>query len=254
MSEKEKLGSIGEGLKEKQSHPKRFYEHVAIKDEGDGVALLLDGKRVRTPGKAPFVLPNAALAEAIAEEWRGQGARIDPQTMPLTRLANSVIDGVKGREDAVIDDILNYAGSDLLCYRAEGPKGLVALQTKHWDPILAWAKHDLGAPMRLAEGVMHVEQPGASLDALRRRIEALDSWSLAALQVMTGLSGSALLALAVALGRLSPEEAWGAAHVDEDWQIGQWGEDEEAKTRRENRHRDFAAAARMLTLLDAKLG
>jgi chaperone required for assembly of F1-ATPase len=249
MSEQENEASRPEALKEKPSLPKRFYDQVATRDEGDGAGLLLDGKPVRTPGKSPFVLPRAALAQAIAEEWRGQGERIDPATMPLTRLANSVIDGVKGREGAVIDDILNYAGSDLLCYRAEGPKGLVALQTKHWDPILAWAKHDLGAPMRLAEGVMHVEQPGASLDALRRRIEQLDSWSLAALHVMTGLSGSALLALAVALGRLSPEEAWAAAHVDEDWQIGQWGEDEEAKTRRENRHRDFAAAARMLSLL-----
>ena len=229
------------------SHPKRFYEHVAIKDEGNGTALLLDGKTVRTPGKAPFVLPNAALAEAIAEEWRGQGARIDPQTMPLTRLANSVIDGVKGNEGAVVDDILNYAGSDLLCYRAEGPKGLVALQSKHWDPILAFAKQDLGAKMRLSEGVMHVEQPPASLDALRQRLAEFDPWGVAALHVMTGLSGSALLALAVALGRLTPEEAWAGAHVDEDWQIAQWGEDEEAKQRRAHRHRDFAAAARLLS-------
>ena len=249
MIEAKKAGSIGEGRKEKSSHPKRFYEHVAIKDEGGGAAVLLDGKKVRTPGKAAFLLPNAALAEAIAEEWRGQGARIDPQTMPLTRLANSVIDGVKGNEGAVLDDILKYAGSDLLCYRAEGPKGLVSLQTKHWDPILAWAKHDLGAPMRLSEGVMHVEQPPTSLDALRQRLAEFDPWGIAALHVMTGLSGSALLALAVALGRLTPEEAWAAAHVDEDWQIGQWGDDEEAKQRRANRHRDFTAAAWMFTLL-----
>ncbi|HEU0017254.1 MAG TPA: ATP12 family chaperone protein, partial [Methyloceanibacter sp.] len=144
MTERENAASRPDALKQKQSHPNRFYEHAAIKDEGGGVALVLDGKPVRTPGKLPFVLPNAALAEAIAEEWRGQGARIDPSTMPLTRLANSVIDGVKGSESAVIDDILKYAGSDLLCYRAEGPKGLVALQTKHWDPILAFAKQGLG--------------------------------------------------------------------------------------------------------------
>ncbi|MEZ0281448.1 ATP12 family chaperone protein [Methyloceanibacter sp.] len=249
MIETRKVDSIGEERKQKSSYPKRFYEHVAIKDEGGGAAVLLDGKKVRTPGKAAFLLPNAALAEAIAEEWRGQGARIDPQTMPLTRLANSVIDGVKGNEGAVLDDILKYAGSDLLCYRAEGPKGLVSLQTKHWDPILAWAKHDLGAPMRLSEGVMHVEQPPTSLDALRQRLAEFDPWGIAALHVMTGLSGSALLALAVALGRLTPEEAWAAAHVDEDWQIGQWGDDEEAKQRRANRHRDFTAAEWMFTLL-----
>ena len=249
MSETDKPGALGEGPQERSSHPKRFYEHVAIKDEGGGSALLLEGKKVRTPGKAPFLLPSAALAEAIAEEWRGQGARIDPQTMPLTRLANSVIDGVKGNEGAVLDDILKYAGSDLLCYRAEGPKGLVALQTKHWDPILTFAKHDLGAKMHLSEGVMHVEQPPTSLDALRQRLAEFDPWGIAALHVMTGLSGSALLALAVALGRLTPEEAWAAAHVDEDWQIGQWGDDEEAKQRRANRHRDFTAAAWMFTLL-----
>jgi chaperone required for assembly of F1-ATPase len=236
-------------VKSESSLPKRFYERVATKDDGSGSALLLDGKPVRTPGKAPFVLPNAGVAQAVAEEWRGQGARIDPSTMPLTRLANSVIDGVKGNEGAVVDDILKYAGSDLLCYRAEGPEGLVALQSEHWDPILAWAKHDLGAPMRLAEGVMHIDQPPTSLDAIKKRLNEFDPWSLAALHVMTGLSGSALLALAVALGRLTPEEAWAAAHVDEDWQIGQWGVDEEAKVRRANRHRDFAAAARLLGLL-----
>jgi len=237
--------------KPEPSLPKRFYNDVTIKDEGGGVGVLLDGRPVRTPGKAPFVAPNKALAEAIGEEWRGQGARVDPATMPLTRLANSVIDGVKGHEEAVIGDILNHAGSDLICYRAEGPKGLVTLQTKHWDPIVAWAKRDLGVSMRLAEGVMHVEQPPASLDAIGKRLAGFGPWSLAALHVMTGFSGSALLALAVALGRLSPEEAWAAAHVDEDWQISQWGEDEEARQRRENRRRDFAAAARMLELLRA---
>jgi chaperone required for assembly of F1-ATPase len=249
MKEGGRSTSAGPGRgKSKPSHLKRFYSQVATKDEGGGQAsLLLDGKPVRTPGKAPFVAPNKALAEAIGDEWRGQGGRIDPTTMPLTRLANSVIDGVKG----IIGDILNYAGSDLICYRAEGPKGLVTLQTKHWDPIVAWAKRDLGVSMRLAEGMMHVAQAPAALDAIGKRLAGFDPWSLAGLHVMTGLSGSALLALAVALGRLSPEEAWAAAHVDEDWQISQWGEDEEAKERRENRRRDFAAAARMLELLRA---
>lgn len=237
------------GAKSEPSHLKRFYDHVAIKNEAGGVGVLLDGKPVRTPGKVAFLVPNKALAEAIGEEWRGQGARIDPATMPLTRLANSVIDGVKGHEQAVIGDILNYAGSDLICYRADGPKGLATLQTKHWDPIVVWAKRDLGVPMRLAEGVMHVAQAASSLDAIGKRLADFDPWSLAGLHVMTGLSGSALLALAVALGRLSPEQAWAAAHVDEDWQISQWGEDEEAAARRKNRWRDFAAAAKALNLL-----
>ena len=251
MAERDKGAVLGGNIaKPKSSLPRRFYKQATTRVEGDGrVALLLDGKPVRTPGKAQLLLPNAGLAEAIAAEWQAQGERIDPETMPLTRVANSVIDGVKGREDAVIDDILAHAATDVICYRAGGPQGLVQAQSRHWDPIAAWAKRDLGAPLALAEGVMHVQQPQASLDQLRQRLLAFDAWSLAALHVMTGLSGSALLALGVALGRLSPQAAWDAAHVDEDWQIGQWGEDEEAKHRRARRWRDFAAAAGMLDLL-----
>lgn len=233
------------------SLPKRFYERVDVEDRDGGFALLLDGKPVRTPGKAALSLPTRALAEAIAEEWRTQKERIDPATMKLTKLANSAIDGVAGRGQAVIDDILAYAGSDLLCYRADGPHGLIEAQRAHWDPVLAWAKSTLGAPFVLAEGVVHVAQPRASLDRLRERLDGRDPFSLAALHVMTALTGSALLALAVALGQMTAEEAWTAAHVDEDWQIARWGEDAEASARRAARHRDFAAAARMLALLKA---
>ena len=242
----EKLGAKATG---KANLPKRFYKTVAVKDEGAGASLLLDGKPVRTPGKALLALPTAALAEAIAQEWRDQGERIDPATMPLTRLANSAIDGVSGREDAVIDDIMAHAASDLLCYRAAGPRGLTDAQAKHWDPVLAWARDALGAPLTLAEGVVHVTQPEASLKRLREQFPGRNAFSLAALHVMTALTGSALLALAVAQGRLTPEEAWQAAHVDEDWQISQWGEDAEAKARREHRWRDFAAAAALQRLL-----
>jgi chaperone required for assembly of F1-ATPase len=246
----EKDASLARGKgKVKPSLPKRFYQDVAIAD--DGAALLLDGKTVRTPGKAELVLPTRALAEAVAEEWRAQGERIDPATMPLTKLANSAIDGVVGREPAVIDDIMSHAASDLVCYRAHAPQGLVAAQARHWDPVLVWAKDALGAPLKLGAGVVHVAQPQASLDRLRQTMLGRDAFSLAALHVMTALTGSALLALAVALGRLSPEEAWAAAHVDEDWQISQWGEDAEAAERRENRRRDFAAAAKLLALLQA---
>jgi chaperone required for assembly of F1-ATPase len=179
-----------------------------------------------------------------------QGERIDPATMPLTKLANSAIDGVSGREQAVIDDIMAYAGSDLLCYRADGPRGLIDAQREHWDPVLAWAKSEFGAPLTLAEGIVHVTQPQASLDRLRDRLAGRDPFSLAALHVMTALSGSALLALAVAEARMTAEEAWEAAHVDEDWQIAQWGEDAEAASRRAARRRDFTAAARALALLE----
>jgi chaperone required for assembly of F1-ATPase len=232
--------------------PKRFYKDVTIKEEEGGAAsLLLDGKPVRTPGKAHLALPTRALAEGVAEEWRAQQERIDPSTMPLTKLANSAIDGVRGHEQAVIDDILKYAGSDLLCYRAEGPKALVASQTKHWDPVLAWANSTLNAPFNLAEAVVHVVQPKASLGGVRRALEGLDTFRLAAMHVMATLTGSALLALAVLRGRLTPEQAWQAAHVDEDFQISQWGEDAEAAHRRAHRRRDFDAAARLLETLRA---
>lgn len=249
MGEKEAAPDIGKG-KVKPSLPKRFYQDVAVKDEGAGAALLLDGKTVRTPAKAQLVLPTRALAEAVAEEWRAQGERIDPATMPLTKLANSAIDGVAGREQAVIDDIAAHAGSDLICYRAHAPDGLVAAQRKHWDPVLSLAKDALGAPLVLADGVVHVPQPQASVDRLKEELAGRDGFSLAALHVLTALTGSAVLALAVALGRLTPEQAWEAAHVDEDWQVGQWGEDAEAAQRRHNRRRDFVAAARLLKLLD----
>ena len=247
MGEKERGLATGKG-NVKPSLPKRFYKDVAVADDG---ALLLDGKPVRTLGKAPLTLPSRALADAVAGEWRAQGERIDPTTMPLTKLANSAIDGVVGREQAVIDDIMAHAAADLVCYRAPGPQGLVEAQAKHWEPVLAWAKDTLGAPLLLGKGVVHVAQPQASLDRLRQALEGRDGFSLAAVHVMTALGGSALLALAVALGRMTPEEAWQATHVDEDWQIGQWGEDAEAADRRESRRRDFAAAARALALLQA---
>jgi chaperone required for assembly of F1-ATPase len=236
------------GVPGKRSLPKRFYKEVAVKDEGGRSALLLDGKPVRTPGKALLALPNAALAEAIAEEWRGQGDHIDPLTMPLTKLANSAIDGIEGRSEAVIDDIMAHAAADLLCYRASGPKGLLAAQAKQWDPVIAWAKDTLDVPLKLAQGIVHVTQDDAAMAAVRKRLEGLDAFGLAALHVITSLSGSALLALAVARKRLTPDEAWQAAHVDEDWQIGKWGEDAEATARRAGRRRDFDAAAKLLAL------
>src|SRR5262245_3184479 len=136
--------------------PKRFYQRADLADRDGGFALLLDGKPVRTPGKRQLLLPSRGLAEAVAEEWRAQKERIDPVTMPLTKLANSAIDGVPGREDEVIGDILNYAGSDLLCYRAEGPRGLIEAKRAHWDPVLDWVKSELGATFVIAGGIVLV--------------------------------------------------------------------------------------------------
>jgi chaperone required for assembly of F1-ATPase len=194
-------------------------------------------------------VPTRALAEALAVEWEAQGERIDPATMPLTRLVNSVLDGVTGREAEVRGDVAKYAASDLLCYRAEGPAELVRRQAEAWDPVLAWAREALGARLVLGEGVVPVAQPSAATAAVEGALAELDAFSLAAHYVMTTLTGSALLALAHARGRLTAEEAWAAAHVDEDWQISQWGEDAEAKARRDRRWAEMQAASRLLELL-----
>ena len=211
--------------------------------------VLLDDKPIRTPAKRDLALPAQALAEAIAAEWAAQTAHIDPATMPLTRIANSAIDDVAGREAEVRADIAKYAGSDLVCYRAQGPEGLVERQCRAWDPILEWARDTLGARFEVATGIMPVAQPDAGRAAVAEALAHLDAFTLAALHVMTALMGSALLALGHAHGRLSADEAWAAAHVDEDWQIRQWGRDAEAEARRERRWAEMQAASRMLSLL-----
>jgi chaperone required for assembly of F1-ATPase len=232
--------------------PKRFYAAVTVAGtDAGGLRVLLDGKTVRTPAKAVLAVPARALAEAIAAEWEAQGEHIDPATLPLTRLVNSAIDGVQGREAAVRDDIAKYAASDLLCYRATGPEPLVRRQSEVWDPVLAWSREELGASFVVGEGITPVAQPEAATAALARALAAYDAFALAALHVMTTLMGSGLLALAHARGRLGVEAAWAAAHVDEDWQIGTWGEDGEANARRQRRWLEMQSASRLLALLRA---
>ena len=182
----------------------------------------------------------------MAAEWDAQRDVIDPLTMPMTRLANSVIDGVIGRVDAVTDDIAKYFGSDLLFYRAGHPEALVAREAAHWDPVLLWAAETLGAHFILAEGIVHVRQPDQAVAAARAALPS-DPWAVAAMHVVTTLTGSALLALALRHGRLTADEVWAAAHVDEDWNVELWGLDEEVATRRAARLVDFKAAASVLT-------
>lgn len=236
--------------------PKRFYKEVSVEAKTlHGAApagawrLLLDGRPVKTPGKVSLAVPSAILAEAIAKEWRAQDEFIDPEDMPITKIINSAIDGVAGREEEVVADIMAFAGSDLVCYRAEGPAELVVRQAEAWDPVLRWAQDVLGAHFVLAEGVMPVAQPEEALRAFASGIEGRGGLGLCALHVMTTLTGSAVLSLAYARGALSAETVWAAAHVDEDFQIAQWGEDEEATQRRERRLREFQAAATILEVL-----
>src|ERR1700722_8771681 len=224
---------------------KRFYVSAGVVETPDGFAITLDDRPVRTPSGRPLAAPNRKIADAIAAEWDAQREIIDPLTMPFTRFANSVADAVADRVDAVIEDIVKYLGSDLLFYRAGHPEPLVAREAAHWDPVLFWAANTLGARFILAEGIVHVRQPDAALQAARGALPA-DPWSVAALHVVTTLTGSALLALALLHGALDADSVWAAAHVDEDWNIEKWGLDQEVTARRASRLVDFKAAADLL--------
>jgi chaperone required for assembly of F1-ATPase len=229
--------------------PKRFFETAGIEAQGGAFVLTLDGRLARTPARNPVAVPTRALGEALAAEWQAQETVIDPAAMPLTRLVNSAIDAVSASMAEVAEDIVKYVGSDLIVYRAGEPDRLVAEQASAWDPILAWAYDEFGARFLLSEGVTFVAQPEAAVSALRARIAAETSpFRLAALHVMTTLTGSALIALAHAAGRLTAAEAWAAAHVDEHFQERIWGEDEEAMQRRARREAEFLAASRVYGL------
>jgi len=229
--------------------PKRFYELVTVGDAEGGYVVLLDGRPVNTPAKRRAVVPSKELAEALAEEWMGQGERIDPATMPLTKLVNSTIDGVAAQMAEVEAELINYAGSDLICYRAGEPEGLVAAQTAAWDPLLAFARDKLGARLTLAEGLMFAAQSESALAAMAAAVhdylgdDVSSPFRLAALHVLTTLTGSLVLALATARGELNVDAAWAAAHVDEDFQMRAWGADAEALARREARFMEMRAAA-----------
>ncbi|MGD9657438.1 MAG: ATP12 family chaperone protein [Methylocystis sp.] len=228
--------------------PKRFYkEAVAAPAEG-GYGIFLDGRPVNTPARRPLLLPSRPLAEAIAGEWADQGETIDPATMPLTKLANTALDGVAAQMEDVEAEVAKYAGSDLICYRAGEPESLAAAQAAAWNPIVAFARNKLAAKLTLAEGVMFVEQPQEALDAFARALRAYVGEGdgaplrLAALSVMTTLTGSAIIALATALREIDLAAAWDAANVDEDWQMRAWGADAEAMARRAARFKEFEAA------------
>jgi chaperone required for assembly of F1-ATPase len=227
---------------------RRFYARAEVAEGEGAFAILLDGRPVMTPARRKLAAPTRALAEAIAAEWDAQGEVIDPAGMPLTRLANTIIDGVADSMAAVAADVAKYLGSDLVCYRASNPDGLVARQAKAWDPVLAWAEEALGARFAVTQGMAFVAQPEAALAAARAAIPAGpgDSWRLGALHTVTTLTGSALIALCVLHGRLRPPEAWAAAHVDEDWNMEFWGQDALALERRAFRYTEMQAACLVL--------
>ena len=228
---------------------RRFYSNAAMVETAGGFAVTLDDKPIRTPSGRKVIVPVREIADAIVAEWQAQKEFIDPLTMPMTRFANSVVDAVVDRVDAVTEDIAKYFETDLLFYRAGHPEVLVAREAAHWDPILFWAADALGAHFILAEGIVHIRQPESAI-AIARAALPHDAWSIAALHVITSVTGSALLSLALLRRVADADQVWAAAHVDEDWNSEKWGVDEEVAARRAARMVDFSAAVRILRALN----
>ncbi len=231
---------------------KRFYRDVSVVPADDGFAVLLDGKPVKTPGREMLIVQPRALAEAIAEEWRGQGEEIDPAAMPLTKLANTAIDIVAPDRGRTANQILAYGRTDLLIYRAEAPQDLVARQNARWNPLLDWLAERYGARLVTGQGVTFVDQPGDALVALDSAVWAHDDFMLAALHNATTLMGSLVLALALAERRLDAEAAFAASMLDESFQVERWGRDAEAEARRERLAAELAATERFMRLASGR--
>jgi chaperone required for assembly of F1-ATPase len=225
---------------------KRFYKDVSIGPAEGGFAVLLDGRPVKTPGRNPLVLPTERLAAAIAQEWQAQGDEVIATTMPLLRLANTVVDGVAVNREGVIDTILRFGENDLICYRAHQPPELVRRQGEGWDPLLDWMAQKHGARMRVAQGLTHVDQAQETLSALRRALEAESPFTLGGLHVIASITGSAVLALAVAGGFISDAKAFALSRIDETYQAEKWGEDAEAAKRAANLARELDKAVELM--------
>lgn len=230
---------------------KRFWTEATVMRDASGWHVLLDDRPVRTPAKAPMYLPTEAMAQAIAGEWAAQGEELDPLSMPVTRSANSAIDRVATQHREVAEMLAAYAETDLLCHRADGPERLRQRQDAGWDPLLDWAEERFGARLVPVTGILPTKQPRTALDRLSDAVHGCDPFRLTALHDLVGLSGSLVLGLAVAHGRLAPSDGWSLSRIDEDWQIEQWGEDEQATEVAVRKYGEFAHAMRFWTLSSA---
>jgi chaperone required for assembly of F1-ATPase len=227
---------------------KRFYKQVDSAAGPEGFAIRLDGKPVKTPIGRRLEVPAPALAEAIVAEWLAQEAEVRPASMPLTQLASTALDRVGPERAAIAAQMMDYAGTDLLCYRADFPPDLAERQARHWQPLLDWADEALGSRLTVTAGIVAVTQPEPALTALRAHLDGLDVWRLTAAQSACAATGSLVLALALTAGRIDAAQAFALAHLDEDYQIEKWGEDYEAADRRAALRADLAAAERLLAL------
>jgi chaperone required for assembly of F1-ATPase len=230
---------------------KRFWKEAAAVASEGGWAVELDGKPLRTPARKPLIVPAEALALGIAEEWNGAGETIDPRQMPLTGLANAAIDRVTPDPQAFAAELAKYGEGDLACYRAEAPRELVERQEKSWDELLGWARRRFDVDFCTTSGIVHVAQPEATVRRLAHAVGSLDPFRLAGLSPLVTIGGSLVAALAVAESQLSPQQAWDAVTIDEQWQAEQWGADAAAEAALEARRNDFFAAAKFLELLDS---
>lgn len=223
--------------------PKRFYKVVDVTRVEDGYAVTLDGRQVRTPGhKIPVFVPALSLAQQMAEEWAAQGTYIDPATMPMVRLINSAVESGEAMVPAFRAEILKFAGNDLMLYRADTPQELVDEQDRVWDDALVRVARKFDIAFQPTIGVIHQAQPAKALEKLGSSLADEGLLTLTALVSITGLTGSGILAIALLYGLMTADEVWTAAHVDEDHQIGLWGEDEEAMERRKIRRIEFDCA------------
>ena len=229
---------------------KRFWTNAESVERDGGWGVELDGKPVRTPAREPLAVPKQVLAQAIADEWNSVGETVDPREMPLTGLANAAIDRVEADKQAFAAGLARYAEGDLACYRAEGPDALVERQAKSWDALLGWARRRFDVDFRTTAGILHVDQPPATVERLAHAVDALDAFRLAGLSPLVTIGGSLVAALGVLEGALTTDKAWEAVSIDDRWQLEQWGADAEAEAALENRRRDFFAAARFLELLE----
>ncbi|ARO15520.1 ATP12 chaperone protein [Ketogulonicigenium robustum] len=226
--------------------PKRFWTDVTTQRHDSGQwAVLLDGRSVRTPAKVHLLTPTEAMAESVAAEWRAQGEHLRPHTMPHTRAVNVAIDHIAHKRPEVIAEIAQYAGTDLLSYRADAPEDLIAHQAAAWDPLLDWAARTFDARLFVQNGIMPIAQNPAALAKLHAAVATRSDIQLAALHDLVGLSGSLVLGLAVAEGHLPAQSAWDLSRLDEAWQIAQWGEDEEAAEMTRTKHASFLSAAQL---------
>jgi chaperone required for assembly of F1-ATPase len=231
--------------------PKRFYKSVTTEPRDAGFCVLLDGRLPKTPAKKSLIFSSAALAQCVADEWSAQASHILPETMPITRLVNIALDRAEETRGAMVDEVVKYAGTDLVCYRAPSPESLVSAQSAAWDGVLDWVGQTHGVRLHTTTHALAIAQPPASLQAVRAYASRLDDYALTALTFATGVSGSAVLAIALVDGWMDGDTAFKAIRVEEDWQAQRWGADPDEVSRAQVRRRDLVAVRALMAALAA---